>query len=119
MCVVSEMYKQLDSSSTVCCFLSFCVANNNFGKIQIIKQIGAFLILYQPASNIGPIRVPYGILYGSNMGNPSGTDKSLATRFHTGPTWANHLGHKWEPYGSFFGFGPSGPYPASICRIDF
>ena len=36
-----------------------------------------------PANNKGP----YGILYGSNMGNPYGTDKGFATPFHTGTTW--------------------------------
>ena len=59
--------------------------------------------------------------------------------FYMGPIWAthmgltrvlqhrsiqerhgsNHIGHKWEPYGSCSGFGSSVPYPVSICRIDF
>ena len=42
-------------------------------------------LVTQPANNIGPIRVQYEILYGSNMGNPYGSDKGFATRFHTGP----------------------------------
>ena len=59
--------------------------------------------------------------------------------FYMGPIWAphmglrwdlqqgfiwyphgqTHVGHKWEPYGSYSGFGPSGPCPASNRRIDF
>ena len=38
------------------------------------------------------------------MGNPYGTDKGFATRFHTGPTWANHIGHRWKPYGPILDF---------------
>ena len=30
-----------------------------------------------------------------------------------------HIGHKWEPYGSYCGFGPSSPFPANLSRIDF
>ena len=88
-----------------------------FGPGHVTKM--AAIPISQPANNIGPIREPYGILYGSNMANTYGTDKGFATRFYTGPTWTNHIGHKWEPYGSFSGFGPSGPYPVGICRIDF
>ena len=59
--------------------------------------------------------------------------------FYMGPIWAphmglgwdlqhgsiwcphgqTHMGHKWEPYGFYSGFGPSGPCPANLCRIDF
>ena len=37
---------------------------------KCLEEIGILLGKPQPANNIGPIRVPYGILYGSNMGNP-------------------------------------------------
>ena len=35
------------------------------------------------------------------------------------PLGQTHMGHKWEPYGSYSGFGPSGPCPVNLCRIYF
>ena len=39
----------------------------------------------QQAKNMGPIWTPDGLLYGSYMGNPYGTDVGFATGIHLGP----------------------------------
>ena len=52
---------------------------------------------------------------GSYMGTTYGTEMGCETGFHEVPIG----GHKWEPYGSYSRFDPSGPCPANLCRINF
>ena len=115
--VLDEMWDLIESVSEG--FPTYSCSIMVLSHEKCLEEIGILLGKPQPANNIGPIKVPYGILYGSNMGNPYGTDKGFATRFHTGPTWTNQIVHTWEPYGSYSGFGPSGPYqPASVEKIS-
>ena len=60
---------------------------------------------------------------GFYMGPIWATHMGLGWDLQHGSTWyphgQTHMGRKWESYGSYSGFGPSGPCPANLCRIDF
>ena len=53
------------------------------------------------------------------LGIPYGTGMGFATRFYVVPTWANPYGSQMGTIWAYSGFGPSGPCPANLCRIDF
>ena len=64
-----------------------------------------------------------GARMGFYMGPIWATHMGLGWDLQHGSMWyphgQTHMGQKWKPYGSYSGFGPSGPCPANLCRIDF
>lgn len=90
-----------------------CCHTVSWNSVQVDIQIPSQQKIWDPQGPhmgfyMGPIWAPH-------MG--LGWDLQHGSMWY--PHGQTHMGHKWEPYGSYSGFGPSGPCPANLCRIDF
>ena len=83
----------------------------------MVSIVIVFNLSTQSAKDMGPTRALYWIQMGPIWAPRMGLRWDLQHGFMWYPQGQTYMGHTWEPYGSYSGFGLSGPCSANLCGI--